>query len=270
MNDVLEFLLCLFLGDTTHPPLGYSGINTARSALSAILTIDQVPVGQHPLVKRFMKAVFNNRPALPKHTVTWDIDIVLQYLRGLSPLKRLSRPVLSKKLLVLLLLLSGHRGQTMQLLDIRNMTLTTSKAKFRIGDIIKTTGPGHHVNELSFKAYAPDRRLCVVRTLTQYIALTKHIRGDHTRLFLSTKKPFAPASRDTLRRWVKDILLAAGIDMTIFTPHSTRAASTSKAGQFVPLKTIIDTATWSQASTFTKYYQKPVLKKTFQDAVLSK
>ena len=148
------------------------------------------------------------------------------------------------------------------------MTLTTSRAKFRIGDLTKTSAPGRHVNELSFKAFAPDRRLCILKVLHEYIKVTKPIRGSSTKLWLTTKKPYQPASRDTIRRWVKDVLTSAGIDTKIFTAHSTRAASTSKAAQFVPLQTILQTATWSNATTFRRYYDKPIDSMSFASAVM--
>ncbi|GFO41893.1 histone-lysine N-methyltransferase SETMAR [Plakobranchus ocellatus] len=51
----------------------------------------------------------------------------------------------------------------------------------------------------------------------------------------------------------------AGIDVTIFTAHSTRAASTSKALKAgVPLTTIMSVAGWSQSSTFARFYKKDV------------
>ncbi|GFN77514.1 recombinase cre [Plakobranchus ocellatus] len=53
------------------------------------------------------------------------------------------------------------------------------------------------------------------------------------------------------------LLSGKGIDVKIFTAHSTRAASTSgalKAG--VPLTTIMSAAGWSQSSTFAKFYKK--------------
>lgn len=215
-----------------------------------------------------MRAVFNKRPVFPKNTTTWDVADVLTYLKTLSPVKSLKFSDLTKKLLMLLLLLSGQRGQTIKFLDLRNMKLTNSKVKFAIGDIIKTSAPGRHINELSFTAYAPDRRLCIIRTLTRYLEVTRPLRGEFTQLFITVKKPYHPASRDTLRRWVKDVLRTAGIDMDIFTAHSTRAASTSKAANFVPLQTILNTATWSSASTFAKYYKKPIRELTFQTAVL--
>jgi len=59
-----------------------------------------------------MKGVFTLRPALPRYNVTWDVNKVLNYLQKLSPLKSLSLLELSQTLLMLLLLLSGQRGQT--------------------------------------------------------------------------------------------------------------------------------------------------------------
>lgn len=164
---VLEFLLKLFKDKN----LGYSSLNMARSALSTFIYINDLSVGQHSLVKRFLKSAFNKRPSLPRYNVTWDVTLVLNYLKTLSPNKRLSLSFLTKKLVVLLLLLSGQRGQSIHLLDVRNMTLTFSTATFRIADLIKTTRPGSHtcIHEVAFKAYAPDRRLCVVTVLKEYL-----------------------------------------------------------------------------------------------------
>ncbi|MCP3928121.1 MAG: hypothetical protein GY705_03365, partial [Bacteroidetes bacterium] len=59
VGNVLSYLKSLFdIG------LSYSAIGTARSALSHIIKFDGAPVGQHPLVKLFMKSVFQQRPAL--------------------------------------------------------------------------------------------------------------------------------------------------------------------------------------------------------------
>ena len=52
--------------------LGYSAINTARSSLSTILSLDGSPIGQHPLVIGLLKGVLNSRPSFPKTNITWD------------------------------------------------------------------------------------------------------------------------------------------------------------------------------------------------------
>ena len=63
--------------------------------------------------------------------------------------------------------------------------------------------------------------------------------------------------------------MKAGLDLSIFTPHSTRSASTAKAKSGnIPLATILKTAGWSRESTFANYYDKPITNEgVFADAV---
>ena len=58
-----------FFTDFFEPGLGYSGINTARSASSAVLTTVSwtTEVGKHPLIRRFVKAVYQIKPVFPKY-----------------------------------------------------------------------------------------------------------------------------------------------------------------------------------------------------------
>ena len=67
LNLVLEYLASLF-----HAGIGYSGFNTARSALSSFLTIDgRRQIGQHNLVyKRVMRGIFHLKPSLPRYNFT--------------------------------------------------------------------------------------------------------------------------------------------------------------------------------------------------------
>lgn len=269
LNDVLEFLLHLFNGSDNRGGIGYSALNTARSALSSVITIDGHAVGSHPLVCRFMRSVFNQRPALPKYVITWDTDIMLRYLKSLGPNKRLTIQLLTHKLTMLLLLLSGQRTQTIHLFDVRNMTLTFSRVTFTIGDLLKTSRPGSHVGQVSYKGYAPDRRLCVVTALKVYLERTLDVRGAEKKLLLTLRPPIHAASRDTVRRWVRECLQAAGIDTSMFAPHSTRSASTSKAATKLPLETVLRSAGWTNGSTFAKYYKKAVGDKDFGRTILS-
>ncbi|XP_063856130.1 uncharacterized protein LOC135107471 [Scylla paramamosain] len=254
--DLLDFLLSEFRRGAGRT---YSSINTLRSAISAVASINGQPAGQHPLATRFMKAVFQVRPSLPRYGTTWDPHLILDHIIGLGPDKDLSLIQLSRKLTILMLLLSGQRGQTLHMLDIRNMTVSDSRVSFRIGDPLKTSRPGTHLSELVFVAYPPDRRLCVVTSTMSYLERTNNMRGSLTGFFLTTRPPVKLASRDTLRRWTKDVMRAAGINLGIFSPHSTRSASASKAALRLPLSTIISTIGWTRESTFTKYYRKPII-----------
>lgn len=270
VNVILEFLMNLFnSGKSDGSGLGYSALSTARSALSAIATVDGQPAGQHPFVRRFMKAVFNKRPAFPRYNTTWDPDVVLVYIKNMGQNRRLSLLQLSKKLTILLLLLSGQRCQTIHQLDLQHMTIDNSKVVFQVNALLKTTRPGHHQPALTFPAYTPDKRICVLTTLRQYLLRTKDLRGDNTKLLLTTRSPVKPASRATISRWTKSIMSAAGIDMNIFSSHSTRSASTSKAAAHLPLQTIIKTVGWANQSVFAKFYKKPVsCHGSFSNAVL--
>ena len=105
--------------------VGYSSVDTARSALSSVLIMDNgISFGKHPLVQRLMKGIFNLRSALLRNFSVWDPDIVLDYLSNLEydlPLEDLS-----KKLVILLCLLSGQRDQTVKALNIKDMVLENS------------------------------------------------------------------------------------------------------------------------------------------------
>lgn len=64
--NVLEFLTELYKN-----ALGHSAINTARCMLSSVLSISSdKTVGQWPLVKRFMKGVYNLKSSLPRYQQT--------------------------------------------------------------------------------------------------------------------------------------------------------------------------------------------------------
>ncbi|MPC52573.1 hypothetical protein E2C01_046444 [Portunus trituberculatus] len=108
------------------------------------------------------------------------------------------------------------------------MTISELRVSFRIADPIKTSRPGDHMSEMVFVAYPTDRRLCIVTSIVSYLKRTCALRGPFTGFFLTTKPPLRVASQDTLRRWTKDIMRSAGIDLNIFSPHSTRSASTRK------------------------------------------
>ena len=267
VNNVLAFLTKLY-----NDGLSYSALNTARCALSSFLQLNNtVNIGSHNLVRRFFKGVFTLRPALPKYNVTWNVDVVLTYLKGQEPLESLSLLQLSRKLLMLLALLSGQRGQTLHLIDIRNVHITDNSLKVVIGDLLKTSKPGYHLGELNFSSFPHDNSLCVVRVITHFLERTSKLRNGVSNLFISTQKPHRGVSRDTISRWMKSVLCEAGIDICIFKPHSVRSASSSAAhARNIPIATILRTVGWSKDCVFRKFYNKPiVMDESFSKELLS-
>lgn len=266
INNVLKFLFNLF-----ENGLGYSALNTAKSAVSSfVYLITNVQIGKHVQVKQFMKGIFNKRPSLPKYNVTWNIEIVLKFLKSLKPVKDISLKKLTLKLVMLLALTTGQRIQSLFLIDIRNLELGETYVKIRYGDLLKQTRPGYQLSELFIEAYKPDYRICVVYTLNEYLERTAALRNDVTQLFVSHQKPHKAVKKCTIASWIKKVLVLAGIDMTIFSPHSTRGACTSYVSGKIPIDTILRTAGWRKDSVFRKHYKRPTTNdSTFSNEVLN-
>ena len=252
IKEVLKFLSELF-----SVKIGYSGINTAKSAISSLVSvISNKDIGSHVLVKRFMKGIFNKKPSLPRFNCTWDVSVVLNHLRSVEIQSSSLRDV-SKKLVALLALTTGQRIQSLCVIDLRNLELTPQYVKIRFGDLLKQSKPGNHLQELYIESYAPNRSLCVVNCLSKYLDMTRDLRSDNN-LFISTIKPFKKASHNTVSNWLRECLKDSGIDLAIFTPHSTRAASTSAAVTKIPVDTILRTAGWKSDCVFRKHYKRQV------------
>ena len=106
LPQALDFLSFLF-----DSGLSYSSINSARCALSTILQLSDsdVTFGQLPIVKRFMKGIFELRPALPRYQTTWDVHKVSDYFRKQPMLSVLTLKDLTVKVTFLMALLSRQR-----------------------------------------------------------------------------------------------------------------------------------------------------------------
>ena len=76
-----------------------------------------------PLVIHFLKGDFNTRPALPKTSVTWDPRVLQDYLQALSRTKELSLKRLTLKMVTLLWSVTGQMGNSIQLIDLANLTM---------------------------------------------------------------------------------------------------------------------------------------------------
>ena len=101
--------------------------------------------------------------------------------------------------------------------------------------------------------------VCPVKCFREYWTRTSTLRSSSCQsLFVITKKPHTATSTSTLGRWIKKCLSDAGIDDSVFSAHSTRGASASKAATSgVPIESILRAASWSSESTFARHYNRP-------------
>ncbi|XP_053391151.1 uncharacterized protein LOC128553980 [Mercenaria mercenaria] len=262
IKTVLTFLTKMY-----DRGLRYSAMGTVRSAISVFVKIcGNMDLNSNETITRFMKGVFNDRPTLPRYQTTWDVQIVLDYLKQLTDTTLLQ---LSCKLCMLFLLLSAQRCQTLHLVDLSDVVISNERVLIYPNHLLKQSKPGSHLDVISFEAFMNNENLCIVSVFKKYTERTKNIRTDK-KLLVSTIKPHKAVSKSTIARWVKLVLLKSGIDKS-FKPHSTRAAVTSLAKlKGVPLQTIIKTAGWANANMFAKFYNKPIVPKakTLQKAIL--
>ena len=127
LGNILEFL-----ADQFDLGLQYRSLNTLRSAISnSHSQIDSVNVGSHPIVSRLLKGMFNARPPAPRYSGSWDVAIVVEYLRS-CPSESLSILELGKKVVTLMALANASRCLDLAALDRDYLRWTPSGAQFTV------------------------------------------------------------------------------------------------------------------------------------------
>lgn len=226
-------------------------------------TLHSTDLGADPTMRRFSKGMSRLRPSQPKYGNTWDPQQILNYIENLPT--PLSLPVLSQKLVTLLALITGGRLQTISVIKLGNIIQNQDDIQISITERIKTSGLNREQPTLHIPFFKQRPALCVASTLKEYLKTTAPLRNSQEKfLFLTTRKPHSVANKQTISRWVREILASAGIDTSTFKPHSIRHASSSAAlKQGISLEVICRTAGWSERTeTFAKFYNRPLSKKT--------
>ena len=162
VNKVLEFLQYMY-----RKQYSFSALNTARSALSCVF--DSPSIGDHILIRRFMRSVFNTRPNLPRYSKIWDVSIVLKYLENCSPGKFLNLLQLSQKLTTLIALTTGQRAQTIGYLNLDHVNFSHASASFNIQSLLKHNSQHNKINNVvTLVAYPNNKKLCAVTFKTVF------------------------------------------------------------------------------------------------------
>ena len=151
--------------------------------------------------------------------------------------------------------------QTLSLIRAENIQTSDSAIHIHIPDLIKTSGPKRVQPLLRVPFFPSDPRICAASALVEYMRRSSQLRPSTVQaLFLTSTKPYRAATAQTLCRWTKEVLQECGLDISIFSAHSTRHASTSTARKSdVDLNVIFRAAGWtSQSSTFARFYDLPI------------
>ena len=128
LNQVIEYLTSLYTAG-----LQYRTINVHRSALSMTLKpVEGFNVGEHPLVRRLLKGVFNVRPPKKKLVPSWSVQKVLDTLAEWSPSAQLDLKTLTYKTAMLVSLATAKRCSSLSLLSVKPgfCEISGSQARF--------------------------------------------------------------------------------------------------------------------------------------------
>ena len=127
---------------------------------------------------------------------------------------------------------------------------------------------------LEFVAFSQDKDLCVVSALVEYLNRTKEWRrvNNETQPLLSYIQPHKQMVPFTISGWLKNLLKSSGINISLFTAHSTRSAKISKASASgLSMTEILERGTWSNKSAWQRFYMKdiiPIREENFQNSVM--
>ena len=132
-----------------------------------------------------------------------------------------------KELVMLFFILGARRKQALFNINIDNIIFTDKPNK-----TLKRASPNRSLEPLTYRRYEAKEKLCITNCLQSYLEKRNKLVNEEVRKLLITYgKPHKPVSRDSVGRWIKNELANAGIDATVFKPHSCRSASVSKASE---------------------------------------
>ena len=178
INEGLLFLVSLF-----DKGLRYSGLNSARRALSCILPLfDNWSFGTHPLVLRAMRSFYNKRPPQARYSHMWHTNLVIDYLREITPISSLSLKDLTQKLCMLFLLATCSRQQRICSLKRSNIKIQhDGTVDITTDSLQKHFSRSKSLEVLTLKPFLEDRSICVVNNLLHYMLRTQDISnaGDY-------------------------------------------------------------------------------------------
>ena len=194
------------------------------------------------LIKCYMKGISQLKPPMPRYKFTWNVSLVLAYLKTLHPLSDLSLKDLTLKTIALIALATAPRAQTLVSMNVNNYVKEQQAVVFTFSTLLKTSkyGQAYSLKIDHFK----EETLCPMHTLLFYLQKTKSLRKS-SQVFVSYVT-FKAMCTGTIARWLKTVLQCAGINIKVFKAHSYRGAATSAASLGgCSLKNILDMADWS-------------------------
>nr|XP_043888269.1 uncharacterized protein LOC122773567 [Solea senegalensis] len=286
-------LLC-FLQELVDKGRAFSTVKVYLAAISAChVGFGDKPVGQHPLVCRFMKGARRKLPVSRHLVPLWDLLVVLDALsqHPFEPLEAVGMKFVSLKTVLLLALSTAKRVSDLQALSIRPSCLQfgpgLSKVCLRPNPafVPKVVESAYRCPTVELLAFHPPpfssteeqrlNTLCPVRALQSYVSRTADFRRtDQLFVSWSTTHKGKPLSRQRLSHWIVEAISVAYSCKGLLPPqglraHSTRSIAASWAlFRGVSVQDICAAASWATPHTFVKFYRLDVSGPSLAQVVL--
>ena len=130
-----------------------------------------VSFGNISNVKRNTKGIFENKPILPQFQFAGNVLLLLNYFRNMQEIHALDIQKLTKKLVMLMALISGsQRAQAIHSIRVSHIKILDNTSVIPIMSLIKQTKP-----PLCFQIHNKEPDFCVVSHLTEYLKRTKRL-----------------------------------------------------------------------------------------------
>jgi len=188
-NHIVNFLSELYNNNAS-----YSAIKSAKSALSHEICLPPFSsIGDHPLIRKFMKGVFNLRPPKAKCGFIWDVKVLFQYFDNLENNDELNDYDLTYKTLCLLVLLNGSRINTVHKFKTDEIIINDIGITITPSDLLKHSRQNRKNDIFYYKEYKDNKKLCVVSALKEYLKRRNlKVQDSEKHLFITYKKPLIP------------------------------------------------------------------------------
>ena len=237
--------------------LAYRTICLHRSVISMTLPhIDGVAIGEHPLICRLVKGIFNKRPPARRVYDAWDVSKVFNVFSSWSA--PLSLEQSQRKAAFLVAMATARRPSELSSLQCSAsfMTSTRDEIRFIPSRLSKTDRQTHLGPPIVVKRLPDsDTSLCAVKALEDLLRIRSTLNLDHNYVFFQFKRPYEKVSSAAFSQRLAWALKSAGIAAP---PGSTRSISVSDAfARGVDLDSILRAGDWSGAQTFYRHYLRP-------------
>ena len=141
------FKVCKFLKMLSQQKLSFGAVNAARCALSVLMPDFSKgnSIGKNC---RAVHTAYLQNPPKPKYKPFWDVNLVFKVIRTWGANSKMSLRLLSEKLVVLFLLVSGQRGQVIVAIDVDAVVNTDDGLEITLNKPMKTARTGESLQKI--------------------------------------------------------------------------------------------------------------------------